>query len=41
MILISHDVDLINDLATDVIHFHDQSLTYYLGNYHNFVRYKR
>ena len=41
VILISHDVDLINDLATDVIHFHDQSLTYYPGNYHDFVRYKR
>jgi ATPase subunit of ABC transporter with duplicated ATPase domains len=41
VILVSHDVDLINDVATDVIYFHNQSLTYYPGNYRDFVGYKR
>ena len=41
VVLVSHDVDLINDVATDVIHFHNQSLTYYPGNYRDFVGYKR
>ena len=40
VVLVSHDVDLINDVATDVIHFHNKSLTYYPGNYHDFVKYK-
>jgi ATPase subunit of ABC transporter with duplicated ATPase domains len=41
VILVSHDVDLINDVATDVIYFHNQTLTYYPGNYRDFVGYKR
>jgi len=41
VVLVSHDVDLINDVATDVIYFHNQSLSYYPGNYRDFVGYKR
>lgn len=41
VVLVSHDVDLINDVATDVIHFHNQALAYYPGNYRDFVGYKR
>lgn len=41
VVLVSHDVDLINDVATDVIHFHNQTLMYYPGNYRDFVGYKR
>jgi ATPase subunit of ABC transporter with duplicated ATPase domains len=40
VLMVSHDVDLINDVATDVIHFHDQTLTYYPGNYRDFVGYR-
>ena len=36
IVLISHDVDLINHVATDVIHFSNQSLNYYRGNYIDF-----
>jgi ATPase subunit of ABC transporter with duplicated ATPase domains len=36
VVIVSHDVDLINSVATDVIHFHDQILTYYRGNYVDF-----
>ena len=35
-VLVSHDVDLINSVATDVIHFSNQTLTYYRGNYIDF-----
>jgi ATPase subunit of ABC transporter with duplicated ATPase domains len=38
--LVSHDVDLINDVATDVIHFYNRSLKYYPGNYRDFKAYK-
>ena len=41
VVLVSHDVDLINDVATNVIHFYNQSLAYYPGNYRDFLRYKR
>lgn len=41
VVLVSHDVDLINDVATDVIYFHNQTLMYYPGNYRDFVGYKR
>ena len=37
VVLVSHDVDLINSVATDVIHFANQTLTYYRGNYNNFL----
>lgn len=36
VVLVSHDVDLINSVATDVIHFANQTLTYYRGNYIDF-----
>jgi ATP-binding cassette, subfamily F, member 3 len=40
VLLVSHDVDLINDVATDTIHMHDYILSYYPGNYRDFIRYK-
>lgn len=40
IVLISHDVDLMNDAATHVIHFHNHKLEYYKGNYHDFVKYR-
>lgn len=40
VLMVSHDVDLINDVATDVIHFHNTMLTYYPGNYRDFVGYR-
>lgn len=40
VVLISHDIDLMNDVATDVIHFHNHKLEYYTGNYHDFVKYR-
>lgn len=40
IVLVSHDVDLINSVATDVIHFANQKLTYYRGNYIDFQRQK-
>lgn len=40
VILISHDVDLMNDVATDVMHFHNHKLDYYHGNYNDFVKYR-
>jgi ATPase subunit of ABC transporter with duplicated ATPase domains len=33
VLLVSHDVDLVNDVATDVIQQFDQFLLYYPGNY--------
>jgi ATP-binding cassette subfamily F protein 3 len=36
VLLISHDVDLINDVATDVISFSNQQLYYYPGNFDDF-----
>lgn len=41
VVLVSHDVDLINDVATDTIHFTNQRLFYYPGNYRDFVRYRQ
>ena len=40
ILMVSHDVDLINDVATDVIHLHNKTLSYYPGNYRDFVGYK-
>ena len=37
VVIVSHDVNLINSVATDVIHFADQSLHYYRGNYIDFL----
>jgi len=36
VVLISHDRTLLNAVATDIIHFHRQKLTYYPGNYDSF-----
>lgn len=33
VVIVSHDSDFINDVATDVIEFHDGTLHYYNGNY--------
>lgn len=41
VVLISHDVDLMNDVATDVIHFHQEQLGYYPGNYSHFMKYRK
>jgi ATP-binding cassette subfamily F protein 3 len=31
VVLVSHDVDLINSTATDIVHYANQNLTYYRG----------
>ena len=36
VLLVSHDADLINDVATDIIYFANKELYYYPGNYENF-----
>lgn len=36
VVMISHDVDFINDVATDIIEMHDQKLLYFPGNYDNY-----
>lgn len=36
IVLVSHDYDFINDVATDVIEFHNRTLLYYAGNYADF-----
>ena len=38
LIVITHDRHLINDVCDNVIHLHGQKLTYYKGNYDNFVK---
>jgi len=38
VVMVSHDVDLMNDVATDVIHFKDEKLSYYPGNYRHFLK---
>lgn len=40
VLMVSHDVDLINDVATDIIHLHNQALMYYPGTYRDFVGYR-
>jgi ATPase subunit of ABC transporter with duplicated ATPase domains len=37
LVLVSHDIDLINDVATDIIHMSNQTLTYYKGNYNDYT----
>lgn len=37
VLLVSHDVDLINDVVTNVIQFLDQFLLYYPGNYADYL----
>ena len=41
VVLVSHDVDLMNDVATDVIDFRDGKLGYYTRNYHDYLKYRR
>eukprot|EP00538_Stauroneis_constricta_P006390 CAMPEP_0119556620 /NCGR_PEP_ID=MMETSP1352-20130426/8499_1 /TAXON_ID=265584 /ORGANISM="Stauroneis constricta, Strain CCMP1120" /LENGTH=724 /DNA_ID=CAMNT_0007603597 /DNA_START=56 /DNA_END=2230 /DNA_ORIENTATION=- len=36
VVLVSHDVDLVNDVATDIIYFSNRQLYYFPGNYDNF-----
>ena len=41
VVLVSHDIDLLNDVATDVIHFHNHVLEYYNGNYNEYKKIRR
>lgn len=38
VIVVSHDRSFLNNLATDIIHFHSEKLAYYKGNYEDFER---
>ena len=38
VVLATHDVDLLNDVVTDVIHWRNRNLYYYTGPYHDFLR---
>jgi ATP-binding cassette subfamily F protein 3 len=38
VIIVSHDRAFLNNVATDIIHFYNESLTYYKGNYDDFER---
>jgi len=41
VLMVSHDVDLINDVSTDIIHFDsNKTLQYYPGTYRDFVGYR-
>ncbi|SOV23294.1 protein GCN20 [Plasmodium sp. DRC-Itaito] len=37
-IIVSHDRDFLNEVCTDIIHFHNHQLTYYSGNYDQFEK---
>ena len=37
VVLVSHDINLINCVASDVIHFANHTLTYYRGNYVDYL----
>ncbi|EUD65426.1 ATP-binding cassette, subfamily F, member 3 [Plasmodium inui San Antonio 1] len=37
-IIVSHDRDFLNEVCTDIIHFHQKQLTYYSGNYDQFEK---
>jgi len=37
VVLISHDINLINSVATDIIHISNRNLNYYRGNYADFL----
>jgi ATP-binding cassette, subfamily F, member 3 len=41
IVLISHDRDVLNDIATCIVHVHDQRLTIYQGNFDSFDRQRR
>lgn len=38
VIVVSHDRDFLNNVSTDIIHFHSEKLNYYKGNYEDFER---
>ena len=38
IIVVSHDIHLLDSVCTDIIHLYTQKLTYYKGNYTNFKR---
>lgn len=40
VIIVSHDRGFLNEVCTDTIEFKDKKLTYYRGNYDNFVKLK-
>ncbi|SCM22058.1 ABC transporter F family member 2, putative [Plasmodium chabaudi chabaudi] len=37
-IIVSHDRNFLNEVCTDIIHFHQKQLTYYSGNYDQFEK---
>eukprot|EP00769_Ergobibamus_cyprinoides_P000020 gnl/Ergobibamus_cyprinoides/1015.p1 GENE.gnl/Ergobibamus_cyprinoides/1015~~gnl/Ergobibamus_cyprinoides/1015.p1 ORF type:complete len:475 (+),score=171.09 gnl/Ergobibamus_cyprinoides/1015:174-1427(+) len=37
LVVVSHDIDFLNGVCTDIVHFHSQQLTTYKGNYDAFV----
>jgi ATPase subunit of ABC transporter with duplicated ATPase domains len=41
LVVVSHDRSFVNNVITDVVHFHDKSLIYYRGDYDNFERVHR
>ncbi len=41
IVLISHDRDVLNDVATCIVHIHEQKLTLYQGNFDNFDNQRR
>ena len=41
IITVSHDRGFLNEICTDTIEFKDKKLTYYRGNYDNFVKLKK
>ena len=38
LLVVSHDRNFVNNVITDVMHFHNQTLTYYRGDYTTFER---
>jgi ATP-binding cassette subfamily F protein 3 len=38
LVIVSHQRDFLNNVATDIIHLHQQKLTYYRGNYDVFEK---
>lgn len=38
LLVVSHDREFLNDIATDIIYLNSQQLTYYTGNYDAYVR---
>ncbi len=38
LVVVSHDRNFVNAVITDVIHFHNQTLTFYRGDYETFEK---